>query len=160
MGAARLDHSGAIVSCAACGRANRLAYENLGKTTRCGQCRAALGSPDAPVEVGDAATFDAATGGSALPVIVDFWAPWCGPCRMVAPELEKLARRNAGRYLVLKVNTDVVTDVASRFRIRSIPTLALVVGGREVERLAGARPAEDIETFVTQALASTGRRAS
>ena len=160
MGPGRLDGSGVVVACASCGRANRLAYAALGKTTRCGQCRTAIDPPSTPIEVSDSATFDAATRASALPVIIDFWAPWCGPCRTVAPEIEKLARRNAGRYLVLKVNTDAVTDVASRFRIRSIPTLALVVSGRELDRLAGARPAEDIEAFAAQTVASAARHAS
>ena len=86
--------------------------------------------------------------------LVDFWAAWCGPCRMVAPELEKIARDTAGRYLVVKVNTDELTDVARRFRIQSIPTLAVVFRGREIDRLSGARPAADILRFVEQALAA------
>ena len=91
---------------------------------------------------------------------MDFWAPWCGPCRLVAPELERLAQSNAGRYLVVKVNTDVVTDVAGRFRIRSIPTLALVFGGREIERITGVRPASEIEAFISRAMATATPRAS
>jgi thioredoxin 2 len=156
---ARLDRGGVIVSCSQCQRGNRIAFDALGKTTRCGQCRASIAAPDSPVDVTDAAAFDAAAAG-ALPLIVDFWAPWCGPCKMVAPELERVASANAGRYLVLKVNTDEQTELASRFRIRSIPTLALVVQGREVDRLAGARPAPEIEAFVARALASHDRRAS
>jgi len=84
-------------------------------------------------------------------VIVDYWAPWCGPCRMVAPELEKVAARNAGRWLVVKVNTDVCTDLGERFRIQSIPTLAVFSGGREVARTSGARPAADVERFIADA---------
>jgi thioredoxin 2 len=160
MAGARLDRTGVIVTCPQCGRANRLAFGALDKASRCGQCRSTLGAPAAPIEIDDAAAFDAAAATSVLPMLVDFWAPWCGPCRMVAPELERVAQANAGRYLVVKVNTDVLTDVAARFRIRSIPTLALVFGGREIERIAGARPAQDIEAFAAQALASTGRRAS
>jgi thioredoxin 2 len=79
---------------------------------------------------------------------------------MVAPELARVAQSNAGRYLVVKVNTDVVTDVAARFRIRSIPTLALVVGGHEIQRVTGVRPASEIETFAAQALAQATPRAS
>ena len=159
MAASRLDRTGVIVSCPQCQRANRIAFAALDKSTRCGQCRTAIFAPETPIEVGDTEAFDAAATG-ALPLIVDFWAPWCGPCRMVAPELERLARSNAGRYLVLKVNTDEQTELASRFRIRSIPTLAIVFEGREVDRLAGARPAQEIEAFAARALAGHARRAS
>ena len=155
-----LDHSGVIVSCAQCGRANRLGFAALAKPARCGQCKAAIGAPGIPIEVTDSAAFDAAAAGSALPLLVDFWAPWCGPCRMVAPELARVAQAAAGRYLVVKVNTDELTDVAARFRIKSIPTLALVSGGREIDRLAGARPAPEIEAFAQRALAADARRAS
>jgi thioredoxin 2 len=157
--ASRLDRTGVIVACPQCGRANRVAYPALGKTIRCGQCKTPIGPPDAPIDVQDTAAFDAAAAGP-LPLLVDFWAEWCGPCRMVAPELERVARSNAGRYLVVKVNTDVLTDLASRFRIRSIPTLALVSQGREIDRLSGARPARDIEAFAASALDSANRRAS
>ena len=87
------------------------------------------------------------------PVLVEFWAQWCGPCHMVAPELEKVARNAAGRYLVLKVNTDEVPDLGDRFGIRSIPTMTVMSGGREVGRTSGARPAADIEAFVQSTLA-------
>jgi thioredoxin 2 len=159
MGAVRLDGGGVIVSCAQCGKANRLAYAGLGSATRCGQCKTSLAAPAAPIEVEDAASFDAATRG-ALPVLVDFWAPWCGPCKMVAPELERVAQSSAGRYLVLKVNTDVQQEIAARFRIQSIPTLALVINGREVQRIAGARPAAEILAFADHASAGAQTRAS
>ena len=109
---------------------------------------------------GDAAVFDAAAERSALPLIVDFWAPWCQPCQMVAPELARVARSNAGRYLVIKVNTDAVTEVAARFNIRSIPTLTIVSGGRELGRVAGVRPASEIEAFAARTLAAATPRAS
>src|SRR4029077_5211843 len=89
---------------------------------------------------------------SALPVLVDFWAPWCGPCRMVAPEMSKVAERNAGRFLVVKVNTDVDQRVGAEHRIQSIPTMAVFRGGKEVARTMGARPAAQIEGFVRQAI--------
>jgi thioredoxin 2 len=155
-----MDGTGVIVSCGVCGRANRLAFSTLGRTTRCGQCKSPITAPAAPVEITESAVFDAAASASALPLIVDFWAPWCGPCRMVAPELEKVARDASGRYLVVKVNTDQLTDIAGRFRIRSIPTLAVVHRGREIERLAGARSAAEILAFAQQALADDARRAS
>jgi thioredoxin 2 len=160
MAAARLDQTGVIVGCAACGRQNRLAFPALGRAVRCGQCKAPVAPPAVPLEAPDPQAFDAAAAASALPLIVDFWAAWCGPCRMVAPEIERVAREAAGRYLVLKVDTDRLTDVAARFRIQSIPTLAVVYGGREIDRVSGARTAADILAFAERAVADSGRRAS
>ena len=88
---------------------------------------------------------------AAVPVVVDFWAPWCGPCRMVAPELAKVAASASGRFIVVKVNTDALAELGQRLRIRSIPTLAVYSGGREVARTSGAMPAAGIEAFIAQA---------
>jgi thioredoxin 2 len=160
MAAARLDDRGVVVACAACGRANRIAFNALNKDTRCGQCHASVAAVSTPVDVTSAASFDAAVSQSVLPLVLDFWAEWCGPCRMVAPELERLARSTAGRWLVLKIDTDARSELAARFRIRSIPTLAVMHHGQEVARTAGARGADDIERFVADALAAGERRAS
>jgi thioredoxin 2 len=160
MAGIQLDRTGVIVSCPQCGKSNRLRYDALGRSIRCGNCKTMLGAPAAPIEARDSTSFDALASSSAIPLLVDFWAAWCGPCRMVAPELERVARSNAGRYLVVKVDTEALTDVAARFRIQSIPTLALVDGGREIARLSGARPAAEIEAFVNKAIADDQPRAS
>jgi len=153
-----LDDRGIVAVCPACGQKNRLAYGRLGETSRCGQCKRELPPPAAPVEVARSADFDRLVAGASVPVVVDYWAPWCGPCRMVAPELQQVAARQAGRMLIVKVNTDVLADLGERFQIRSIPTLAVFAGGREIARTAGARPAADIEAFIANAVASAATR--
>jgi thioredoxin 2 len=151
-----MDERGVIVSCAACGKKNRVPF--AAAEAKCGGCGTVLSAPSEPVEAPTAAAFDALVRAATVPVVVDFWAPWCGPCRMVAPELERVAASTAGRYLIVKVNTDVVTELGDRFRIRSIPTMAVFEGGREVARTSGARPAADIEAFVRQSLATAPKR--
>lgn len=140
-----MDERGLIVSCSQCGQRNRVPF---GRTAKCGRCGAALGGPGGPVEVPSVEAFDALIRDSTLPVVVDFWAPWCGPCHMVAPEIARVAAANADRWIVVKVNTDALPELGDRFGIRSIPTMAVFSGGREVARTAGARPAADIEAFV------------
>ena len=146
-----LDDRGLLVPCGACGKTNRLAYDTLGAAVRCGHCKAPVPALGVPVEVHQAADFDRIVAKSSLPVVVDYWAPWCGPCRMVAPELQKVATRQAGRMLVVKVNTDELSDLGQRFNIRSIPTLAVFANGREIARASGARSAADIEAWAEQA---------
>lgn len=147
-----LDPNGVIITCPNCGRKNRLAFARLGETMRCGQCKQELRAPAEPIEIPSAADFDRIVAQSSLPIVVDYWAPWCGPCRMVAPEIKKVAERQAGRFLVVKVNTEALPDLGARFGIRSIPTLAVFMNGKEAARSAGARPAPDIEAFVEQAV--------
>ena len=146
-----LDERGILAACASCGRKNRLVYEHLDRQVRCANCKAPMPHPAEPIEILQSEDFDRIVDKASVPVVVDYWAPWCGPCRMVAPELVKVAARNAGRLLVVKVNTDALADLGERFGIRSIPTLAVFAGGREVGRTAGARPAADIEAFVQNA---------
>jgi thioredoxin 2 len=157
MAALQIDDRGVLVTCATCGQKNRVAFEKLGHTARCGQCHQDIQAASTPLEVGTTADFDRLIAHSEVPIVVDYWAPWCGPCRMVAPELEKVAKRAAGRFMVVKVNTDVLTDIGDRHRIRSIPTLAVFSQGQEVTRTAGARPAPEIEAFITSALNPVNR---
>lgn len=146
-----LDDRGFIIACESCTQKNRLTWERLGHAVRCAHCKHDLAPPSVPLEVARTEDFDTLIAHASVPVVVDYWAPWCGPCRVVGPELEKVARRNAGRFLVVKVNTDVLSDLGQRFAIRSIPTMAVFVGGREVTRTSGARPAAEIEAFVSSA---------
>ena len=151
MATAQMDEKGVVVACPSCGQRNRVPF---GREAKCGNCGTALAQPGEPIEVPSASAFDALVAASKLPVVVDFWAPWCGPCHMVAPEIERVAKQNAGRYVIVKVNTDAVPKLGDRFSIRSIPTMAVFQGGREVARTAGARPAAEIEAFVRQAVGS------
>lgn len=153
MSGAELDDRGIVLPCQSCGKRNRLSYERLSETVRCAACKAELSAPNEPIDVKTSANFDHLIAQASLPVVVDYWAPWCGPCRMVAPELEKVAARQAGKVVVVKVNTDVLSDLGQRFNIRSIPTLAVFGGGHELARLGGARPAADIEAFIAQSVA-------
>jgi thioredoxin 2 len=145
-----MDDRGLIVACPSCGQRNRVPYAS--RETRCGRCKTTLPSPGEPIEVPSVEAFDALVRGSGYPVVVDFWAPWCGPCRMVAPELVKVAAANAGRFVVVKVDTDALPELGERFRIRSIPTMAIFEGGRETARTTGAMPAAQIESFVNGAV--------
>jgi thioredoxin 2 len=111
---------------------------------KCAACKAPLLPYNHPIPVGSAADFDELVRGSPSPVLVDFWAAWCGPCRAVAPELEKLAGERAGQLVVAKVDTEALPDVAARFGIRSIPTMIVFRNGKESQRLSGAMPASEI----------------
>ena len=145
-----MDDRGVIVTCRSCGRKNRIPFS--AREAKCGGCKTTLTPPDEPIDVPSAIAFDTLVATASLPIVVDFWAEWCGPCRMVAPELKKVAASQAGRYLVVKVNTEEVPELGNRFGIRSIPTMAVFDRGREVGRTSGARPAADIEAFVEQTL--------
>lgn len=147
------DEKGAVVACPSCGRRNRVPYARLNEESRCGHCQTGLPLPAEPLEVGSAASFDAMLSGSPIPILVDFWAPWCGPCRMVAPEMDKVAAANAGTLAVAKVNTEALPALAARYGIQGIPTFGVFSGGRLVGRESGARPAAQIEAFVRQVLA-------
>lgn len=146
-----VDARGVLTRCGTCATTNRLTYGTLGQATRCGKCQAPLAPPAQPVDAPTAPLFDAIVGSSRLPVLVDFWAAWCGPCRIVAPQVALVAQRNAGQLLVVKVDTEAVPDLSARLGIRSIPTLAVYDGGTQVARTAGAMAADQIEQFVRSA---------
>lgn len=133
------------VGCPHCGTTNRLPAIRLAQDPICGRCGQALLAGE-PVELGDA-NFDKVVAATELPVLVDFWAPWCGPCRMMAPAFEQAAAQLKGRAMLVKVNSDDNPGLAQRFGIRSIPTLVRLQRGREVQRQAGALPASHIVTL-------------
>lgn len=135
------------LTCLTCGQTNRLPADRLGAGPKCAVCGAAL--VNARVTAIDPAAHDKATRGDSMPIVIDYWAPWCGPCRMMAPEFAKAAAATpAVRFA--KINTEDHPAIARRLGIRGIPLLILWKQGREVARLAGARPATEIATFARQ----------
>lgn len=139
-----------VVQCQSCGKKNRVPAA-AGGVPRCGNCQAALpwianADDDTFAEVSDVST---------IPVLVDLWAPWCGPCRMVSPALENLARQYAGRVKLVKVNVDEAPRTAGRFTARSIPTLLLLKDGRVVASQIGAAPEATLKAWLDGALGST-----
>jgi thioredoxin 2 len=130
-----------LIRCPACGATNRVPLEKikLGLEPVCGRCKNPLPAGVKPVTVTDA-TFAAEVERSPLPVLLDLWAPWCAPCRMVAPVIEELAQEMAGRVRVAKLNVDENPAIATRFQVRSIPTLLVLKGGKEMERIVGVQP--------------------
>ena len=140
------------IACPACHAINRAPRDKLaaGPSGKCGKCHAPLFDGH-PVEL-DAASFEAHAGRSDLPLLVDFWAPWCGPCKIMAPQFEEAAGNLEPRVRLAKVNTDEAQDLAGRFGIQGIPTLVLLHRGREVARQAGAMNAASIQQWVSRAL--------
>lgn len=125
-----------VRNCVACGRANRVPGKHLADTGRCGACKAELPPVAEPIEVGRA-EFDEIVRESKRPVLVDFWAAWCGPCRMAAPRVAQVAREMAGRAVVLKVDTERYPELAARYRVQGIPNFAVFRGGGLVFQQAG-----------------------
>jgi thioredoxin 2 len=131
-----------LLACTHCSATNRLPAHRVDEAPSCGKCGQPLLQGQALAL--DDGNFDAVVRATRLPVLVDFWAPWCGPCRMMAPAFEQAARQLAGRALLVKVNSDDNPQLSSRFGIRSIPTLVRLQGGRETQRQSGALPLASI----------------
>lgn len=134
-----------LIRCTACGTTNRVPRDKLarGLLPKCGRCGASLAQPAGPLTVSDA-SFASDVERSPLPVLLDAWAPWCGPCRTIAPVVEELARELAGRVRVAKLDVDQNPVTARRFALRSIPTLLVLQNGRELDRIVGAQPKDTI----------------
>ncbi len=135
-----------IVVCPHCHAANRVAPERLDEGGNCGKCKTRLFSGE-PIALG-AANFDTHVSRSDIPLLVDFWAPWCGPCRSMAPAFAQAAKQLEPEFRLAKVNTEEEQQLAARFGIRSIPTLALFRNGQEVARQAGAMDAASLIRWV------------
>jgi thioredoxin 2 len=127
------------VRCPACGAVNRVPDSRASERGRCGKCRGALPPAAGPVAVTDA-DFEQRVLGAKTPVLLDCWADWCGPCHMLAPTIDALAREYAGRVLVAKLDVDANPATAGRFDVRSIPTMLVFRGGQLVDRLVGVQP--------------------
>jgi thioredoxin 2 len=145
--------TGSLVTCGDCGRRNRIPPAAAG-VPRCGNCRAALPW----IADADDTTYEAVVAGAAVPVLVDLWAPWCGPCRMVSPALERLAHDYAGRLKLVKVNVDEAPATSSRFAVQGIPTLLIVDRGAVVARQVGAAGEPALREWVERSVAPAERR--
>ncbi len=142
-----------IVHCDLCGADNRVPREKVeaGLQPICGSCKKPLQSTAKPLDITDA-TFAAQVEKSTIPVLVDMWAPWCGPCKMIAPVLDQLAAEMAGKVRFTKLNVDQNPATADRFQVRGIPALILMDGGKEVDRIVGVQPKAEIKRRLETAL--------
>jgi thioredoxin 2 len=141
-----------IRQCPACGKKNRIPAEHLADQGRCGACKSALPPVAEPIDA-DTTTFDEIVSSARVPILIDFWAAWCGPCRMAAPEVKKAAADMAGRAIVLKVDTERWPDLAQRFSVMSIPNFVVLRNGRMVHQQPGLVDHRQMIAWLTQAAA-------
>jgi thioredoxin 2 len=139
-----------ILTCPNCGKKNRSPAERLADVGRCGNCKTQISPVTKPIDA-DAEIFSEITSGAKVPVLVDFWAAWCSPCRMAAPEVEKTAAEMAGRALVLKVDTERSPEIAARYGVQSIPNFVVLKGGRIVHQQPGVVPSTQMKQWLERA---------
>jgi thioredoxin 2 len=139
-----------IRTCSTCGQKNRVPAARLGQTMRCGKCKTPLEPVAEPIEA-DADLFEDVQKNAKIPALVDFWAAWCGPCRMAAPEVARVAKEMAGRALVLKVDTERHPEIASRFGVQGIPNFLVLKDGRAVFQQAGVVPHTEMKRWLESA---------
>lgn len=145
--------AGFLRTCPSCGTKNRIPAARLAERGRCGACKAPLEPASEPIEV-DEAAFEEIVRQAQVPVLVDFWAAWCRPCRMAAPEVEQLAREMAGRALVLKVDTEAHPELAARYRVQAIPNFVVFRNGVPVFQTAGLAPRSEMRRWLEAASAA------